>query len=226
MKLVFLPGLDGTGELFAPLSESLPKEIECKVIHYCLDKKQTYQELTEYVLAQLPDEDYILVAESFSGPIAYNIALRHPKHMKSLILAATFLKNPRPILLFLMPNFLLHFPLPDIFVRYFLLSLRGKSQIVYLFQNALRKVSTEVLSFRLDEVARLQEVRETINVRTVYIQAVDDKLVLDHSLKDWEDVCYDLTVHRVDGGHLILQSNPKECAKIIVDVCNTIRKST
>ena len=104
MKLVLLPGLDGTGKLFAPLLEALPSSIKIQTVTYDLNKEQSYSELIKYVKSTLPQEEFVLLAESFSGPIAYQIALSQPKQLKALILVATFLENPRPLLLKFIPN--------------------------------------------------------------------------------------------------------------------------
>jgi len=48
MKLVLLPGLDGTGKLFAPLIEALPSSIDIQVITYPLNKEQSYNELYSF----------------------------------------------------------------------------------------------------------------------------------------------------------------------------------
>ena len=42
MKVVLLPGLDGTGILFKPFIEALPKNIETLVVSYPRTKKQKY----------------------------------------------------------------------------------------------------------------------------------------------------------------------------------------
>jgi surfactin synthase thioesterase subunit len=75
MKLVLLPGLDGTGQLFKPLLEALPQSVETLIISYPNDQKLNYKKLYEYVSVRLPDEDYVLVGESFSGYVAYQVAL-------------------------------------------------------------------------------------------------------------------------------------------------------
>ena len=62
MKLVFLPGMDGTGKLFSPL------------------------------LQELPEDDFILIAESFSGPIGYELSKR--KAMYSLLHSAEVIDLP------------------------------------------------------------------------------------------------------------------------------------
>jgi pimeloyl-ACP methyl ester carboxylesterase len=39
-------------------------------------------------------EDYVLLAESFSGPVAIEIAAIHPTNLKALVLSATFVFKP------------------------------------------------------------------------------------------------------------------------------------
>jgi hypothetical protein len=65
MKIVLLPGLDGTGVLFKPFIEALPSEIDIQVISYPPSAKLNYQELTELVMSQLPKEQFILVGGVF-----------------------------------------------------------------------------------------------------------------------------------------------------------------
>ena len=70
MKVVLLPGLDGTGILFKPLTDILSKDIDIKVISYPSGYKVSYRGLVEFVMKQLPNEDFIRVGVSLSGRIA------------------------------------------------------------------------------------------------------------------------------------------------------------
>ena len=80
MKLILLSGLDGTGKLFAPFVASFPKNIETQIIAYPIDKVLSYEALIAFVVTRLPkEEEFVLLAESFSGYIAYRIALQRPK---------------------------------------------------------------------------------------------------------------------------------------------------
>ena len=65
MKLILLPGLDGTGKLFKPILDALPNSLDIQIINYDADKKLSYNELVEYVKQKLPKEDYVLLAEDF-----------------------------------------------------------------------------------------------------------------------------------------------------------------
>ena len=104
MKLILLPGLDGTGELFAPLVAHLGADIETRVVAYPPDGSQRYTDLLEYVRASLPvDEPFVLLGWSFSGPLALMIAAEHPENFRGVILCASFQSNPRPLARWLMP---------------------------------------------------------------------------------------------------------------------------
>ena len=97
MRLVLLPGMDGTGDLFEPLIAVLLGKLQCKVIQYPPHKALSYAELAEHVVPQLPvREEYVILGKSFSGPIAVMIAESKPRNLVGLILCATFARNPRP----------------------------------------------------------------------------------------------------------------------------------
>ncbi|MEO0423547.1 MAG: alpha/beta hydrolase [Pseudomonadota bacterium] len=94
--VVLLPGFDGTGELFDPLEAAL--DLPCQRIAYGVPAAaQDYLEVAE---AQIPrDRGGVLVAESFSGPIALELLLRGRRDYRALVLSATFARVPHaPVL--------------------------------------------------------------------------------------------------------------------------------
>lgn len=95
-KLVLLPGLDGTGRFFWRLERELAGRVPLQVVSYPPDPLNSYEELSTFVRSNLKDEAVVLLGESFSGPIAVNVAASAPRQVKGLILAATFLKSPWP----------------------------------------------------------------------------------------------------------------------------------
>jgi len=228
MKIVLLPGLDGTGDLFAPFVNALPKNIETQIISYDTDIKQSYKELVEYVVTELPNEEFILVAESFSGPIAYQIALLKPNFLKSLILVATFLENPHPILLhlvnFLPSSLMLSMPIPNSLIKIFFLGAFAKKETIDLFKMVIKRVSPDVFSFRLREISELQESNQSCNIKTIYIQAANDRLVPDRCFEALQRVFQNINVKRVDGPHFILQANPQACVDILIQAVSEDEK--
>lgn len=68
MKLILLPGLDGTGFLLEPLVRALPSHLAPLIIAYPAQETLGYAELTEYVKERIPKtDDFIIVGESFQG---------------------------------------------------------------------------------------------------------------------------------------------------------------
>lgn len=91
-KLLLLPGFDGTGELFAPLVSALGSDHDALAVRY-RDEVQL-DDYVESVSAALPSEGAILIAESFSGPIALALMARYPSGIRCALLCATFAVSP------------------------------------------------------------------------------------------------------------------------------------
>ena len=222
MKLVLLPGLDGTGLLFKPFIDVLPSGVEALVITYPPDEMSGYQQLADYVLAQLPEnEEFVLLAESFSGPVAYKIALQQPANMQAVVFVASFLKPPQRLVLALsrlLPRrLLLSLPVPEIILKLLLLGPDASASLVDLFRLALGKVSAKVLTYRLDEIASLNIAMLKCDTRALYIQASDDYLVPEGCAEAFMGVMNNITLHQVEGPHFILQANPQGCADLILE---------
>ncbi len=93
--LVLLPGLDGTGKLFAEFLKALDSSIGTLVVTYPKDVPMNYDQLEALVTAALPtDRPFVLLGESFSGPLAIRIAARRPEFLVGLVLCVTFARNP------------------------------------------------------------------------------------------------------------------------------------
>jgi len=220
MKLILLPGMDGTGKLFQPFINELPTDIDCSVISYPKNENLGYSELEYYVLDKLPkDEEYILLAESFSGPIGYKIAKRNLENMKGIIFVATFLQNPNKLLVNLtklMPlSLLLAFPVPEFIIKQFFLGKNPSKNNIILFRDALNSVSSNILSFRVNEISKLSVTMEKISTNSFYIQALNDKLVSSNNLNRFTEISDILITLKINGPHFILQAEPKECAEFV-----------
>lgn len=95
ISLVLLPGLDGTGALFQPLLEHLPKDLKPIVVSYPGSDCLSYHELLPIVLRALPtDAPFVILGESFSGPLALMTAATCPRGLAGVVLCATFVRNP------------------------------------------------------------------------------------------------------------------------------------
>src|SRR5579863_3225723 len=95
VKLILMPGMDGTGELFAPLLRALGTSVETSVVRYPPDEPLGYAELLPRVRAELPQSGpFVLLGESFSGPLAIMLAGEAPAGLRGVMLSASFATNP------------------------------------------------------------------------------------------------------------------------------------
>ena len=127
MRLVLLQGLDGTGELFHPFLRVLPSRLTPQVVSYPTEQYLIYKELVSLVLDVLPrKEPFVLLGESFSGPLSIKVAALSPPNLRAVILCASFVSNlippsltwvawlPKPLL-----SLFGHLSVPDVLVRFF-----------------------------------------------------------------------------------------------------------
>jgi len=215
VQLILLPGMDGTGVLFRPLLETLPENIEARVITYPCDKDKGYPELTEYVKGKLPKErNFILIAESFSGPIAYSISSNPPKNLKSVIFVATFINTPNRFLWLLekLPlPLILKLPIPIFFIKRLLLGKNAKHQNIKLLKEAINKTDSETLANRIREMLYIPVEENKILVPSAYLAAGNDKLVPHRNIKEFMRIAPKIEIIMIDGPHFLLQESPKEC---------------
>jgi len=211
--------MDGTGELFGPLLEKLPITIKCAVISYKKDKTQSYKELVEYVHNLLPiNDDYIIVAESFSGPIAFELAKNKDPNLKSVIFVASFLRPPNTLLKLIkwFPlSLFLRLPIPTKFIKKYMLGEEVNNELIRKLRDVLAKIDTNVLSYRLRQIASLNIKSTKLDTRAIYLQPTSDKLVPENNFVDFKNSIENLRISRVPGPHFLLQANPSECSAII-----------
>jgi pimeloyl-ACP methyl ester carboxylesterase len=226
--IVLLPGLDGTGRLFHSLRQALDPRYETSVIPYPADRALTYPALCDHVRHNLPNQNYAIVAESFSGPIALEIANRKPKGLKAIILSASFARNPRPVLLPLLSFLLTFSPLqptiPVSMIRMFLLGRDAPPEHCRELQALLQAVAPEVVGLRLREIVQLDAIAALKNcsVPLFYLNATEDRLLGKGVLRFLSATRPDMRVFHVPGPHMLLQALPELCARHIDTALNSI----
>lgn len=228
MKLILLPGLDGTGKLFQPLINELPSNIEHQIISYPENDCLSLKDLEAYVIERLPKtENFILLAESFSGPIGYLIAKRNLDNMKGIFFVATFLQNPNKTLLILnklLPfSVLLKLPIPNLIIKQIFFSKDTENHVISLFKETIKNLNSNVISFRLNEISKLSLELDKIEIQSFYIQALNDKLVTRNCLSSFTDISDSLKMLRIAGPHFILQTQPQQCAEFIASEIRLIK---
>jgi pimeloyl-ACP methyl ester carboxylesterase len=216
---VLLPGMDGTGTLFEPFCRALGGSVPTVVINYPTDERLSYEELENLALRALPTHGvHVLLAESFSGPIAINLASRKAAGLRGVILCASFAKSPGPEWLrWIARSCLVRVGLRPALLRTFLMGPECPSSLVAAVSEAIRSVEPAVLARRLQEVLRVDVTRslQACGVPLVYVVGTGDRLLGNRGLKLIKAVKPEVTCLSVDGPHLQLQCRPHEVAQAV-----------
>lgn len=222
--LILLPGLDGTGRLFTPLQKALTADFQTLVLSYPPDEPLGYDALCAKVERELPDRPYVIVAESFAGPIALEIASRKPPGLQALILSASFAENPRPWLSFLFGALLgawcFRLQFPAWAIRALLAGPDAPADLCTAIQDAVKIVNPEVMAFRLSEVIKSDAAEALRNcpVPIFYLNGTKDRLLGKGALNRLSASRQDMTVIEVPGPHMLLQAAPDICAHHIKEI--------
>lgn len=218
--LLLLPGLDGTGLVFEPLLTHLPAEIDAQVVRYPTDRIMSFQEHVAFARKQFPKKKpFVLLAESFSGPVGLQLLAEPPSNLIGVILVATFAHHPSPFLLdavrFLPQGLLLKLFSTTLFSRFFCLGGASKDA-VNIFHEALASVKLKVLSQRLQILAKLPPPPDTtFSKPCLYLQASNDRLVPSRALTPLQKHLPQLQVEQITGPHIILLAQPEIGARLI-----------
>ncbi|HVU46922.1 MAG TPA: alpha/beta hydrolase [Terracidiphilus sp.] len=221
-ELVLLPGMDGTGELFAPFVEALPDGFETTTVRFPGDESHSYSELVEVVRRQLPESNlFVVVAESFSTPLAIELAAARPTNLAGLVLCAGFAARPvRGPIRYVLPVLMalaFRTTLPRFLAEHLLLGPGVQEPLLTQVRDAVISVRPRVLLDRLRAILRC-DVRaelEKVDVPILYLQATQDRLVPSGCGEEIRQIRPDVVIRRIDGPHLLLQREPHIAADVV-----------
>jgi pimeloyl-[acyl-carrier protein] methyl ester esterase len=227
--LVLLPGLDGTGELFVDFIAALPESWSTTTVAYPTDRFLPYADLHSFVASAVPQsEPFVLVAESFSAPLAVWYAATNPRNLAAVVVCAGFVSNPvlgwsgtvkalaKPWLFKLKP--------PRAILEYFLLGQHAPSDLLRRLRHVLETVSPDVLSGRVREVLDCDardDLRRTA-VPLLYLEATRDRLLSSSCKNEFSQLRPDTVAKSIDAPHLLLQREPQKAAKIMLTFINSL----
>ena len=220
ISLVLLPGLDGTGLLFRPFVQCLPQEIEPLVISYPNDVRLGYEELLPIVLGQLSSKPFVLLGESFSGPLAVMIAAEKPAELRGLVLCASFVRSPVAFL----PGWCSHLVRPFQFRLYpaiahlrLLLGRFSDPTVRSLTAQAVAMVQPDVIAHRIRAVHRVNVADQLgkCPVPALYLRGAKDRLVPQSAMRACLRANPAMQCVTLAAPHMVLQTQPEAAARAI-----------
>ncbi len=231
LRLVLLPGLDATGRQHAAFSAAMRRlGVGVTVIAYPVDRRLDYPALARFVQQALPTEgDYLLLGESFSGPLALSIAASPPPGLRGVILSTTFARSPwlawrrLQSLLYWAPVRAL--PMPAL--SWLLLGRWSTPALRDALRDALARVDADVLRGRAIAALGVDVAvsADTVTLPTLCLHAAHDRLLPGRCQRHLSALLPAQATRWLDGPHLMLQARPEAAAGVIAafmqDVCGS-----
>lgn len=208
--IVLLPGMDGTGDLFDPLVRELPVGWRPVVVRYPGDRWLDDEALAAFVRAALPrDEPFVLVGESFSGPVALRIAAEKPVGLRAVVMCASFARYPnRTLALFKgAAGWLPMRAMPMAAMSAALLGGFATPELRAALRASLGKVSAAVLAKRGAQVLAFdaRDVVGRIDVPLLCLRATRDRIVAASAADEIQRRARDGRVVDIEAPHMLAQ---------------------
>ncbi|MGA6540093.1 alpha/beta fold hydrolase [Stenotrophomonas sp. NPDC101269] len=229
-RLVVLPGLDATGTQHGAFTAAMQRHgIDTTVIAYPVDRAVGYDVLADIVQAALPrDEDYVLLGESFSGPLALRLAAAHPARLRGLVLSTTFARSPwyawrrLQSLLYWAPVR----TLPMGALSWLLLGRWSSAALREALRAALSRVQADVLRTRAVAALGVDvgACAAALRIPALCLHAVDDRLLPSRCQRHLSALLPAQDTVWLEGPHLLLQARPDAAAEAIAMFVATVSR--
>lgn len=229
VRILLLPGMDGTGDLLLDFVRALPSQMHTRVPTYPKDRFLSYDDLAK--LVRFTSEDFepkVILAESFSTPLAIRIAAERPENLKALILCAGFAASPvRGMARWLglaLPPLSMRTPLPASAIRSWLVGGDAPEGLIQQVGETISSVRPNVLAARLRAVLRSDARSDLgkVQVPVLYLQARQDRLVRARCLEEIRQIKPDIQSRIIDGPHFLLQRYPTTMAAVVTDFITSV----
>jgi len=188
------------------------------VVAYPPDAVLDYAQLEQRVRASLPLQPFVLVGESFSGPIALAIAADPPPMLRGLVLPTSFARAPLPFsgVLAAAARIAPVRATPLWFLSWLLLGSWSSPALRAALAAAMARVAPDVLRARAATALRA-DVRglDAISVPVLYLRATHDRLLARSASVEIASRVPNVEVIDIAGPHLLLQASPRECAQAV-----------
>jgi len=228
VALVLLPGLDGTGLLFADFAASFGSDVKIIVVSYPTDAAVGYSELEPVARSFLPkDQPFFLLGESFSGPIAISIAASRPPGLLGLVLCCSFARSPRPALAVLRPLLAVApvAALPLALLSFFVLGRFASSALRRSLAESLAQVSPSALRARARAAlsADVSASLPCVGVPVLYLRASEDRVVPRSAAQSIVALAPAAKVLEFPAPHFLLQVLPSQAAVAVREFMGNAR---
>jgi pimeloyl-[acyl-carrier protein] methyl ester esterase len=180
--------------------------------------------LIRSVAEHAPKEQFVILGESFSGPIAIDIAATDPR-VAGLILASSFAWHPFPSICAPFGRMLVSARMPGKLIEALLLGSMGTPELRAQLRRQLEELPQEIIRTRVTEVLRVNKSEQLRQVTSpiLCLQGRLDRLVGRRGLRQIMSVQPRCQVVSFEAPHMLLETHPDAAAKAINAFCESLR---
>jgi pimeloyl-ACP methyl ester carboxylesterase len=220
--IVLLPGFDGASRLRSEFCERLSAAgHDVRPIDFPLDAG-SYAQISGFVEPRLPAGSFVLIGESFSGPIAIRIAARDSR-VSLLVLASSYARLPwyrhlTPLGQIVDPR-----RLPQRLIGPLLYGRHASADLRRLLSEILDELPRETLVQRAMELgsADVRVELDRLNVPIVYLHGREDRLIRKPPYRRINGLREKWT-EWLDAPHMLLETHPGEAAAILLSTIDKL----
>jgi pimeloyl-[acyl-carrier protein] methyl ester esterase len=212
IRVILLPGLHGTEELFKPFLDHAPPDFDLSVVSFPTHQVLSYEALAEIVQERLQGTaPIVLLGESFSGALALMVAARKPQGLVGVILVASFVLSPAPAWLRLLPwNLIFRVSAPIYALRALLANSKDAGAIIWQLRKVLKGVLPSVLANRVRSALTVNatEALRLCPTPILYLAGSHDRIVRRRNLMRLLSHRPDVVICNIEAPHFVLQCAP------------------
>ena len=223
--IVLLPGMDGTGELFSQFVLLKPVDFDAAVVPLP-QKPASYSDLERLIEPRIPgDVPFVILAESFSGPLAIRMAAKHPPNLRGLILCNSFAAPPRAACWKMLPwAAIFHIPPPNFVLRRYLAGDNASLSLLADIRRTLSNVPPQILASRLRTLltGNSGDALRALDVPILYLRGTADRLITESAYRAIAEIVPSAKRRDIPGPHMLIQTRPAEVWQAITEFVATL----
>lgn len=220
--VVLLPGMHGSTVLFDTFILLAPSWARCRALSLPTETGQGFSELAVSLAGELSTlERFVLVGESFSGPVAAHLSMLLEQKVQLLVLCNPLVQVSAPPLPGL-GSWLVRSPLVPPWGAAWLMT-DGDRQVARAMLREVRRVPRKTLAARIAAAvgATSAEIVSSVSADTLVLVGSSDRLLNpSRSRESFSTVPHTIVVE-LDAPHLVIQTHPAEVWKAISDQFET-----
>jgi len=228
--IILLPGMDGTGELLHAVADQLSAHRPALTLAYPLDRPLGYDQLVAYVLDRAPNVPFVILGESFSGPIAIEIAAKDSRAV-GLVLVSSFARHPLPTAFALFALFARSVDLrwlPMSIVAAALMGPTATPELIDQLRRTLAKLPREIIRTRAYEVLRVdkRDRLRQVPCPVLCLHGRQDRFLGRRHVNEIVASQPSCQVRWLDAPHMLLETHPEAAAEAINYFCDQLKDLT